>query len=126
VNSQGCSINLVGISGNYVNDYVTVYGEGTYNGNSQCPYTSIDVTSQPVVQSQQIVQATTTAPSTITTTVTQSSTTQPLTIQPTTDYTPILLVGFFVLAAIALIGFFVYMIRRPASAHPEYPTQPTA
>jgi hypothetical protein len=127
----GCWITLVSSSvylGQYANQYVTVNGLATTTGATGCPYTTISVSSiVPLYQQQpQVVQQV--APTTTqvsTTTVTASpttTTTQALAIQPTTDYTPIVLVGLFVLLGIGLVGFFVYMMRRPSGV--QYATAP--
>jgi hypothetical protein len=120
---NGCSIVLEGMPNGYISDQVTVYGLATYNG-SQCPYT-LQVTSivpeYPQVQQQQVVvQSTpTTETQVTTTTVTQTPTTTtaqtPVYETGTTDYTPIE-IGVFVLVAIAMIGYIVYRIRNPQSS----------
>jgi hypothetical protein len=82
------------------------------------------VTSITPVQ-QQILQATTsTTPSITTTTVTQSPTTEAQVYQETsTDYGPILLIGTFVLLAIAMLGYIMYVMRKHPAAQPAQPQQ---
>ncbi len=107
---ESCVINLVGAyqAYQYIGQTVTVTGVET----GSCPYAQLTVdtltpisTGVPVVQSQ---LTTTTA----TTTVTQSTTSTPLVTQPTTDYTPYVLLGIFALLIIGVLSF-VYVRTHP-------------
>ncbi|MGA2625464.1 MAG: hypothetical protein ABSF63_00195 [Candidatus Bathyarchaeia archaeon] len=121
---QGCYVTLLGGPNTYVTGYIgqyaTVTGFVTVTSNGPCPYTSMTVTSITPVQ-QQIVQATTsTTPSITTMTVTQSPTTEAQVYQETsTDYGPILLIGTFVLLAIAMLGYIMCVMRKQSVTQPQ-------